>query len=338
VEPAARRPSPLTLALLLPAIGLAVAALLWLGSHARGDRQPTSTRPTASATAGPTPWPLAWRPEDGGSLDPATAYGRLALQPPTTPPPPYTATLNADATVPPPGRPDPRRGAVQRITPLDTSSIAAIAIRLGPTAAPTQQGTVTRWPDTRLTYDAATSTFTWQPTLREGVLPATPRDTNSAAAAARDWLLQRGLVEPLAPVVATQVSRGNQAAFPTWRITAPHLGGQSLVTEITMTVSASGSLSDMVIAHPVVAGASSYPVVDWEKAWAVVQTGRSNDIEAPTAGSTPYSLHIDSVQLNSRLVHTATGAYVLPAYAFIDSAAHVTVWWPALDPAQYTLP
>jgi hypothetical protein len=334
-----RRLSPLTLALLLPALGVALVAALWAGSHARGE--PTATtgpRPTAGATPGPTPWPPAWLDEDGGSVDQPNAYGSLAIAVPSTPPPAYTATLDPGATVPSPGRPDARHATVQRIRPLDPQTVAAIAVRLGALAPPQQQGAVTVWGDTDLRYDAAGSTFTWQPNSSDGRLPFDPRDTDGAASAARQWLLQRGLVESLAPVVATQVSDGNQAAFATWDITVPHLAGQSLVTEITMGVSASGLIGSVTIAHPVVMGAASYPIVDWEKAWAEVRKGRSRDVVVQGAAAAAYDLHVDRVQVAARLVHTPQGDYVIPAYGFTDSAARVTVYWPALDPSQYTLP
>jgi hypothetical protein len=334
-----RRPrlTPLTAALLIPALALAVLATLWLGTHARGDRNPTATNNATPTAPIATPWPLAWPPEGGGTVDPSNAYGRLAIASTTPAPPHYTATLLTTASVPPPGRPDARRGTVQRTTPLNQITIEAVADRLGARAAPVQQGARTIWPDTNLSYDAATSTFAWQPNSKDGALPSAPRDNDSAARAARDWLLQHGLVEPLAPVVATQVSRGDLAAFATWQITVPHLAGQSDVTEITMSVSQSGLFTNLVIVHPVVTGAATYPVITWDKAWAQVQAGRARDVVAAGA-DTVGEVRVDLVQLTARLVPTATGSYVVPAYSFTDTATHVTLYWPALDPSQYTLP
>jgi hypothetical protein len=332
-----RRLTPLTAALLIPALALAVLAMLWLGTHARGDRNPTVTiNPTPTAPIA-TPWPLVWPPEGGGTVDPSSAYGRLAIAGTTPAPPQYSATLLATASVPPPGRPDARRGTVQRTKPLNQTTVEAVAQRLGARAAPVPQGTRSVWPDTNLAYDAATSSFTWQPNSKDGALPSAPRDNDSAARAARDWLLQHGLVEPLAPVVATQVSHGDLAAFTTWQITVPHLAGQSDVTEITMSVSQSGLFSNLVIVHPVVSGAATYPVITWDRAWAQVQSGRARDVVAAGAG-TVGAVHVDLVQLTTRLVPTATGSYVIPAYSFTDTATHVTLYWPALDPSQYTLP
>lgn len=338
--PALARLTPLSAALLIPAVCLVVLASVWLATHAKGDRNPaaiTNPPPTAVSAPSPTPWPLAWPAEDGGTIDAATAYGHLAITWPPGPPPAYTATLTTGATAPPAGLTGARPGTVQRTVTLPQTTVDAVAARLGAVGPPSRTGTRTAWPDTNLAYDAATTTFTWQPNSRDGALPAVPRDNDSAASAAREWLLQRGLIEPLAPVVATQVSRGDLAAFTTWQITVPHLSGQSAVTEITMMVSQSGLFTNLVVVHPLVAGAAPYPVVTWQQAWAEVQAGRARDFESggpDTAGR----LNVDLVQLTTRQVGTASGVYVIPAYSFTDSARHVTAYWPALDPAQYTLP
>jgi hypothetical protein len=141
----------------------------------------------------------------------------------------------------------------------------------------------------------------------------------------------------MAPVVASQVSHGDLAAFATWNVVVPHLAGQSDATQITMTVSAGARVSTVIIVHPVVAGGATYPVVSWEKAWAQVQAGRSKDITGWYT-ATPVDLHIDTVQMTVRQVQTADGAYVIPAYSFADSASRITVYWPALDPGDYTPP
>ncbi|HXA27448.1 MAG TPA: hypothetical protein VN193_01765 [Candidatus Angelobacter sp.] len=339
-SPPLPRLTPLSAALLIPAVCLVVLASAWVATHAKGDRSPTAIsnpQPTAVGTPSPTPWPLAWPAEDGGTVDPATAYGRLAITWPSSPPPTYTATLTASASVPPAGLTGARPGTVQRTVSLPQTTVDAVAARLGAVGPPSHTGTRMVWPDTNLDYDAATSTFTWQPNSRDGALPSVPRDNDSAASAAREWLLQRGLIEPLAPVVATQVSRGDLAAFTTWQITVPHLSGQSAVTEITMMVSQSGLFTDLVVVHPVVAGAAPYPMVTWQQAWAEVQAGRARDFESGGLDSAGR-LNVDLVQLTTRQVGTATGGYVIPAYSFTDSARHVTAYWPALDPAQYTLP
>lgn len=337
-DPPSLRLSPLTAALLIPALCAAVLASLWLGSHARSTDRPTATTsPTAIATPpGPTPWALAWHPEDGGSVDPRTAYGTLAIDAPATPPPHYTATLTADASVPPPERPDPRAGTVQHLRPLDQETVDGVAQRLGSLARSTTQGNEWVWPDAGISFDPATATFRAQLNSRDGALPFTPRDTDSAARAAQAWLLQRGLVEAMAPVAAVQVSRGDLAAFPTWQVTVPHLAGQSDATEITLTVSGTGQASNVVIVHPVVLGAAVYPIVDWEKAWAQVQAGRAHDVDTPGPATT-LDLHVDAVRMTSRIVQTRTGPYTIPTWAFTDSTDRTTLYWPALDPAWYTL-
>ena len=337
-DPPAFRLSPLTAALLIPLLCAAVLAAVWVGSHARSDTRTSVANPTAQPTPpGPTPWPLAWRPEDGGSVDPRVAYGPLAIAPPSIPPPHYTATLAADASVPPPERPDPRAGTVQHLRPLDQETVDGIAQRLGSLARSTTQGDQWVWPDAGIAYDPATATFRAQLNSRDGALPFTPRNTDGAARAAQAWLAQRGLVEAMAPVAAVQVSRGDLAAFPTWQVTVPHLAGQSDATEITLTVSGTGQASNVVIVHPVVLGAAVYPIVDWEKAWAQVQAGRARDVDAPGSAAESLDLHVDTVRMTARIVQTASGPYVIPAWAFTDSADRVTLYWPALDPSEYTL-
>jgi len=337
--PSRWRLTPLTAALLIPALALAVGASLWLGSHARGDRSPTAvatSNPNSIVTL--TPWLLAWPAEDGGTVDRSEAYGVLAIQAPAGPGPRYTATLDPAAAAPPSGG-TARQGAVQRTFPLDDSTVGAVAERVGTTHATMVQGMRSSWPDIGLEYDASTSTFTWQPAAAEAVLPAVPRDSDSAAAAARTWLLQRGLIAPLAPVVATQVSHGDLAAFPTWQVIVPHGGGESAVTEIAMTVSASGRFSELTIVHPLVAETSAYPLVDWPAAWAQVQAGRARDVSnAAGAGTATLTVHVDAVRLTARLVQTTTGSDVVPAWSFTDTASHTTLYWPALDPSTYTLP
>ena len=337
-DPPAFRLSPLTAALLIPALCAAVLASLWLGSHARSPDRPTAvTSPTHKATPpGPTPWPLAWRPEDGGSVDGRADYGVLAIDAPRTPPPQYTATLDPHASVPPPERPDPRSGTVQHLRPLDQETVDAVAQRLGSLARASIRGDEWVWPDAGITFDPATATFRAQLNSRDGALPFTPRTTDTAARAAQAWLLQRGLVEAMAPVAAVQVSSGDLAAFPTWNVTVPHLAGQSDATEITLSVSGTGQASDVQIVHPVVLGAAPYPITDWEKAWAQVQAGRARDVDGPP-GAPTLDLHIDTVRMTARIVQTSTGPYVIPAWAFSASASRTTLYWPALDPAWYTL-
>lgn len=334
-DPPPFRLSPLTAALLIPALCLAVLAALWAGSHARDPARPTATTiPTPHPTA--TPWPLVWPAEDGGNVDTRGAYGILAIESPATAPQRYTATLDPHAAVPPPERPDPRTGTVQRLRPLDQATVDGVARRLGSLGQPGRQGTSLVWPDAGISYDPATSTFHAGPDSLDGRLPVTPRDTAGATSAAEGWLLQRGLVDPMAPVAAVQVSNGDSAAFPTWQVTVPHLAGESDATEITLIVSGTGLASDVVLVHPVVVGAAPYPIVDWEKAWAQVQAGRARDVENAGADAFP-DLHVDSVRLTARIVQTRTGPYVIPAWAFTDSSDRVTVYWPALDPSQYTL-
>lgn len=340
-DPPSLRLSPLTAALLIPALCAAVLASLWLASHTKSTDRPTATTsPNAlPSPPGPSPWPVVWPPEDGGTVDAQTAYGVLDIVPPSTAPPRYTASLAANATVPPPERPDPRRETVQRIRPLDQATVTGIARRLGDFSEPTVHDGLLTWPGSGIVFDPATSTITTAGLdARQSALPSTPHDTASATGAADSWLVQRGLAEPIAPLGVVQLSRGDLAAFPTWEVVVPHLAGQSDATEITMTVSGgSGLLSRLTIVHPIVAGAAPYPVVDWEKAWAQVQTGRARDVEDPGGGS-DLLLTIDHVALTARIVQTrAGGAYVIPSWAFTDSASRTTLYWPALDPAWYTL-
>ncbi|HZS13127.1 MAG TPA: hypothetical protein VFC09_00885 [Candidatus Dormibacteraeota bacterium] len=335
------RLSPLTAALLIPALCLAVVATLWLGSHVRGAAPRATTTPNAvlpSASAGPTPWPLVWPGEDGGSDDPQRAYGVLAIVPAGSGPLGYTATLDANAALPAP-QAEGATGSVQRLQPLPLPTAEAIALRLGSATQPTESNGLTDWPDIGAVYAGLTSTFR-VPRLDApgGRLASNPRDTAGAASAAAAWLVQHGLTDPMAPVAAVQVSRGDLAAFPTWQITAPHLSGQSDATEITMTVSGSGQVSNLVIVHPLVAGAAQYPTVDWQAAWAQVQAGRARDVDSAAGGDgVPATLHIDRVALTARIVQTRSGAFVVPAYGFTDSASRVTLYWPALDPSTYTL-
>lgn len=333
------RLTPLTAALLIPALFAVVLAGLWLATHTKAERSPSSVKPSpTSAPPAPTAWPYVWPAEDGGSVDPPNAYGHLAFSAPTAGAPQVTATLAANAVAPPPGRPDPRTGIVQRVATLDRGIVWGIALRLGVRAAQPQfNGDEITWPGTGLAYNGTTATFTWLNNSPDAILPLVPRDNDTAASAARQWLLARGLVEAMAPVVANQVSRGDLAAFATWHVVVPHLGGQSDVTEITMTVSASGRLSDLRIVHPVVQGTSAYPIVDWEKAWAQVQAGRARDVDG-AASDTPITLHVDRIQATARMEQSDGASYVVPAYAFTDSASGVTVYWPALDPSTYTAP
>ncbi len=339
-DPPPRRLSPLTAALLIPALGLAVVATLWVGSHAKGDPHPVATTsPTSLPTPpGPTPWQLVWPFEDGGSVDRQGAYGVLAIVPRSAPPPHFIATLASNATVPPPERPDPRIETVQHVRTLDAQTVAGIAQRLGSLAQPTLRDGVIAWPDAGIVFDPSTSTFTAQLDSRDSTLPFAPRDTAGATSAADSWLVQRGLVEPIAPLGVVQLSRGDLAAFPTWRVVVPHLAGQSDATEITLTVSGgSGLVANLTIVHPVVTGAAPYPIVDWEKAWAQVQAGHALDVDSPGA-ATDLLLSVDHVALTAHIVQTRGGAtYVIPAYAFSDTASGATVYWPALDPAWYTL-
>lgn len=339
-DPPPFRLSPLTAALLIPALCLAVVATLWLGTHAKGDPRPVAiTSPTAAPTPpGPTPWPQVWPAEDGGTVDALSAYGVLTLAPPTNAPPQYTAILAPNASVPLPERPDPRIATVQRIRPLDAQTVDGIAARLGSFAQPTAGpgGTLT-WPDALVRYTPATSTITAGLNSKDGLLPLVPRDADTAERATQAWLVQRGLVDPMAPVAAVQLSNGESASFATWQVTVPHLAGQSDATEITMVVSASGLADTLTIAHPIVLGAAPYPIVDWEKAWAQVQAGRARDIDqVGDAAPGPLHLTIDGVALTSRIVQTRNGPFIIPVYAFLDTANRTALYWPALDPAQYT--
>ncbi|HXA28819.1 MAG TPA: hypothetical protein VN193_08725 [Candidatus Angelobacter sp.] len=335
------RLTPLTAALLIPAFSGVVLAGVWMATHAKATKSPTAvTTPTPGGPTtppGPSPLPYVWPVEDGGSVDPDQAYGRLAITAPAAPYPALTASLVAGASVPPPGRPDQRRGTVQHVKALDQATIDTVAAHLGARVAPTSSGIGITWTDIGLNYDPAISTFTWSPSGTLANLPLVPRDNDTAARAARGWLLERGLVDPMAPVVATQVSHGDLAAFATWNVIVPHLAGQSDATQITMTVSAGARVSTVSIAHPVVVGGATYRVVSWETAWAQVQAGRSKDITGWYT-DTPVDLHVDKVQITARLVQTGSGTYVIPAYSFADSASRITVYWPALDPADYTPP
>jgi hypothetical protein len=339
-DPTPRRISPLAAALLIPALFLAGLATLWLSTHAKGDpRLTATTSPTAQPVPpGPTPWPQVWPPEDGGNVDNQAAYGVLTIEPPASAPLHYTATLDPHAAVPPPERPDPRIGTVQRLRPLDQQTVDALAARLGSLDRPVDASGLAAWPDIGAVYDGRTSTFT-APQLdsRDGRLPTNPRDTAGASAATEAWLVQHGLADPMAPLAAVQVSRGDLAAFPTWQVTVPHLAGQSDASEITMTVSGSGQVSNLVIVHPVVLGAAPYPILDWEKAWAQVQAGKARDADGADPSSGPATLVINRVALTARIVQTPSGPYVIPAYAFTDTASRTTLYWPALDPSQYTL-
>jgi hypothetical protein len=314
-----------------------VLAGIWLASHAKATKAPTAVATPFAGPTSPSPLPYVWRPEDGGTVDPDRAYGHLSITDPAVSYPTLTASLVPNAAVPPPGRPDQRRGVVQRINALDQATIDAVAAHLGARPAPAPIGRVITWSDIGLMFDQATATFTWTPSGQAAILPLVPRNNDTAAEAARRWLLQRGLVDPMAPVVATQVSRGDLAAFATWAVIVPHLGGQSDVTQITLTVSASARVSTVNIVHPLVVGGATYPVVSWETAWAQVQAGRSKDITGWYT-STPANLHVDKVQITTRQVRTTSGTYAIPAYAFTDSASRITVYWPALDPTDFTPP
>jgi hypothetical protein len=330
------RLTALTAALLIPGILAVVLAGIWLASHAKST--PTvATNPTPTAAAPtPAPLPYVWPQESGGTLDPPRAYGRIALAAPSGPAPGHLdASIAADATVPP-ARIAGTLDFVERVTPPDAATVEAIAARLAPRAGSTTDRGITVWGGGALRYDAGRADFAWQPAAAAG-LPLVPRDLTTAVEASVEWLHGKGLSDAFVPTAARQVSNGDRAAFATWIVTVPHLGGQSAAAVTTMLVSASGLIGRLDMVHPIVLAKSQYPLADWHEAWTHVQAGNVYSISATGAGF-PIPLHVDSVQVTSQVVQTDRGAAVIPMYAFADSASGTTAYWPALTPADYTLP
>ncbi|HEV7678077.1 MAG TPA: hypothetical protein VGQ42_05880 [Candidatus Dormibacteraeota bacterium] len=332
------RLTPLTAALLIPAVLAVVLAGIWLTSHAKGTPSVAVSTPTPSAAPTPVPMAYVWPQESGGISDPGRAYGRITLvRPPGPAPGRIEPTLAVDATVPPAqlaGKPD----FVERILPPDPATVQAIAARLAPRSPGSTSGATTIWLNGRLQYDADRSAFSWQPLGNRGTLPLVPRDLSTAVRAAVQWLSGEGLTEAFVPAVGRQVSRGDSAAFATWRVSVPHGGGESGATQTTLVVSANGLVSRLDIVHPTVVARSAYPLGDWRDAWTHLQAGSAYSVDAGVGAGVPIPLRIDSVQVTSRVVQTDRGPAVIPMYAFADSGAGATAYLPALAATDYTLP
>jgi hypothetical protein len=329
------RPIRLLVALAIPVVGLAALGVAVAVTH---KQAPPTRRPSPQPVALPSPtvFPELFPTADDFRLAGPRAYGTVS-GPLARIPPDYTFDLTLAAS--PTGLPDAL--PVWRIVPapLDPLAVAAPFGLAGTPSSTAQSADVTQW-SAGLVVDTALTRVAWQP-LRDSANPrlgGLPRDATTAFGLAEAWLDHAGFTPPSGPpATVEQTSNGQGAAFAEWRITWPRAAAGYTRWPIDTTVarvSADGTLKELELSRPVVAGGSLYRLRPWQDALTDARQGRWAAPFQPLPDfTTPGVVHTTvTISMVYGEARNALGSFAVPMYAFSGPCCTHPGLVPALAP------
>ena len=334
-RPSGRR--ALALALLVPAAGAVAAAALLLARQPAAIKTPTPTPPPGTPTPRPTVFPDVFAPDDS-SLGPSGSLGTIPL------PPAYGGRpgLQLDLRLAPgaaPSSPLPTTLPVWRLRGLEVLA-PQVALRFPITgdAQLSSDGTWF-WPDgLRVKPDAGAVMWTRNTAVPNPRLSGTPRDGASAGTLAAQWLRDSGMPPPDGAVaIIVQTSNGAGAAFAEWTVTWQRIPLSSKpypVGSTTIRVSADGTVREVEVDHPRIAGGAPYPLRAWQQAWADARAGRwlrvqGGSLSDPPPGGQTLTITLADVTLE---YVEEPGQFAVPVYAFHEKDSPLEVLVTALAP------
>jgi hypothetical protein len=331
--------------LLLAAAGIPLLALVLVVSAvtlSRRDSARPHPQPSDLVQSAPTPTVFASLVEpDDFTLSTPQGFG--ALTAPESASLPHN--LHIDITLLSTRTDLPARLPVWHLaTPTPRPDVERIAARFGIAHPPDNSlldGTLLTWRE-GLSLDTVHFAISWLGArgVADPHLGGVPRDTASALQEATQWLNHAGLApDATEPVTVVQTSRGDGASFAEWRLTwersAPGYSQWPVDTTVAR-VSADGTLKELQLARPPVAGGSMYRLRPWQDALRDAQAGHwFQPCCAPLPDPpTPYTLHatIRELSLAYAVVDAPHGAYAVPMYAFTEHDGDPPGLVPALAP------
>ena len=298
----------LAAALAIPAVGI-VALGVALAHRSSPLQVHVNPPPSLSPLPSPTAFPPLFVAPDDFSLGEPRAYGAISAPPA---PRPSNFTFDVQLAGTPIGLPTSL--PVWRLAPAHVDP-SAIAARFGLAG-----------PDGGLTVDTDTTLVSWTP-LRDTHDPALggrPRDTGTAVTLAERWLDRSGMAPPPGVnATAEQTSNGESAAFAEWTITWPRAAPTypSLAIDSTVArVSADGTLKELELQRPVVAGGSVYPLRPWRDAVADAGQGRWLRLPQPLPDIVKGGVLTITVTITVGYaeVHTAGELFAVPVYVLTE--------------------
>jgi hypothetical protein len=228
-------------------------------------------------------------------------------------------------------RPDlPTQLPVWRLDTSPALDARSVAARFGINRAPddrSDDGTEVAWRE-GLDVDVRHFRVSWL--AAQGAvnphLGGVPRDTGDALQLATRWLDNAGLrPDPSEPVTVVQTNNGESASFAEWRVSWERsLPGytQWPIDTTTVRVSADGTLKELDLERPPLAGGSLYSLRPWQDAVRDAQAGRWFQLccQPLPDYTTPGTLHITvrELSLAYAVVDTRAGSFAVPMYAFTE--------------------